>query len=475
MNLVNKLDALAINDLDVNGVDPEFDAICEQSVETSVTDLEEDYDIIQYVDDTNTRPFKPFIPDLSENDLAYLAGMTDADGYIAIAKTPDSHYLNFNLTQSIKGVTAVHFFYDKCGGRVKMVRKKDNKGECTYACIMYGEHVRLFLMSIQPYLVLKKREVDVILEFYDIMNERHRDWSIEEDYCKRLSALKHSPHDEISPGTTRTAAYFAGFFDGDGNIDTPYRSSQRHRITQKTEPICQFFREKYGGNVYKHHNKTNNNIIYTWEIWEGADEFLRKIAPFVIGKKKQVDLVLNMKPGEAPKTAKLLAELKGGGGRIKENKPVKEYKLPVKQIPPGVVVRPNNRYQATIGIGKVHHSLGIFDDVESASERCKLVRKLIRQARARNEEPDLSQYLVTRNHTNLPKGVHHKDKRFQAKVHHEGKAYSLGCYDTIADAKAKHDQVTDLINAAKDAGQTVDFSEHVSKGRGRGASSRVLS
>ena len=131
--------------------------------------------------------------------------------------------------------------------------------------------------------------------------------------------------------------------DGEGCLCASGKSRKRHSIGQKYRPLCDLLLRCYGGFI--HHNPVLDN--WQWIIRNFADDYLKVIYPYLICKKNQADLILNMKPGEAPKIFTQLRNLKAN--RVVALKKIEEdsseerahtsdlYQSPVKQLPMGVM------------------------------------------------------------------------------------------------------------------------------------------
>ena len=85
-----------------------------------------------------------------------------------------------------------------------------------------------------------------------------------------------------------------------------------------------------------------------------------------MAKKKQAELILNMKPGEAQLVHIQLKELKGKGASNTKNTELRVYKQPPKELPTGVYQNDCGRYYAQVAVDKIYYQLGIFDSIEDA-------------------------------------------------------------------------------------------------------------
>lgn len=188
---------------------------------------------------------------------------------------------------------------------------------------------------------------------------------------------------------------FCFFVDGEITFDTSKRFVQHHTINQASRPICDLFRRNFGGRV----NQVESGIFY-WGIHTGADDFLKRIAPYVFGKKKQVDLIMDMKPGEGEKVHAELRKLKGKGNpktaKIDRYNSGNGIKYTIKELPRGVFQDRNKlRVQLQYKM-KVYH-LGRFegDEIEEAKELYLKVKRHIVQSEAAGNVPDFSAYQLS--------------------------------------------------------------------------------
>ena len=312
--------------------------------------------------DPYLRPVKRFeCGDVTLDAVHYAAGLTDADGCFNVQVRPQLVSLQFTMSQSLKGIEALIYLYDILGGSILLQLPGDAKNQRAYSWVLNGQDAFNYVALIAPHLLLKKREalrfldfptdnlhiIPIIakhtktattLEFKTLKDcQTHfgkhlafqkreqiywQDWIIQKSLskdevdnirserlqiAKDLQKFKKETHDDIDASTKPNTAYLAGFFDGDGTIDTFGKFGQHHQVTQKSIAICNLYKRLFGGTVGKH------DCGFAWNIYDGAAEFLEEMSPFIIGKKRQVDLVLSMKSGEGEKTHALLREMKGKG------------------------------------------------------------------------------------------------------------------------------------------------------------------
>ena len=102
-------------------------------------------------------------------------------------------------------------------------------------------------------------------------------------------------------------AWVAGFFDGEGSVIVEYskspesypgwRTSLHATLTQTSLPCLELVQSRLGGTVKTSDNRTADTrrwaVQYTWSVRnQNAIDFLKKIAPYSVVKKEQIELAL---------------------------------------------------------------------------------------------------------------------------------------------------------------------------------------
>jgi hypothetical protein len=392
----------------------------------------------------------------TEDILNYTAGFIDSDGCFKINKDKQSESMSVSvdISQALKGIEGLYFIYDHFGGSINLQLKETDKYQSAYAWSINGEQAILFANLIKDYLLLKKREAIRFSEFpyknikiipiiatNKLTNEtsifkslkdckkhfnRHLafkkqseilfdNWCIKKslskydisiikkeriNICLELKKYKQTPHNTIDCSNVISHAYFAGFFDGDGKFNTFGKSGQNHSITQKYPEICNLFKYKYGGTVYYR----KGSDTWTWEIYTDADKFLNYIAPYIVGKKKQCEVIINMKPGDGQITHALLRTFKATHNALtplidKINDGNKhEHKTPVKTLPKGVFKYgySGKPYIAQIQYNKAIYKLGLCDTICEAEELYNTVHDAIMLEKRGGPKADLNFPVIIR-------------------------------------------------------------------------------
>lgn len=290
----------------------------------------------------------------------YAAGIFDSDGCISFSKR---NGIDVRVTQAEKGKNILEFLQKNFGGTIKNSKKATKKHQAEFQWYVCGDKARHFCDKICQYLILKKPQVELGLQVPTINTKKNpvnmyntttketityasfRDCCITNTFkydryvgklakntqvtidnyeiskiqidknaikilkktlTKKIKDLKYVC--PIIPNNVdMSIPYAAGFFDGDGCVSVEDKFAHHHTIGQKYRPILDIFQEKYGGTIcYKPSSKN-----FQWCICNGGKEFLQEIYPYLILKKQQANLAINMEKNEAPEIKKKIRLLKG--------------------------------------------------------------------------------------------------------------------------------------------------------------------
>lgn len=375
----------------------------------------------------NIRKYKKVIynEDIGIEKIQYASGLIDTDGCFLAS---DENDLRIFIGQAENGIDCLHFMYDNFGGIIKLHKKGNENHQTSYTWLLLGKDAQDFSKLIYQYLLIKKRESKLFNEFpldnthfvsviakniktneeKTFINSREcsnyigknrilfekdinliifNDWEIRKLLSKeyienikqkrksinaQIKKYKTEPHDEIPEDIIPSSAYIGGLCDGEICIMCEGKYTIHHSISQKYNPILKLMKRIYGGTIS--YRKFNNS--WTWEIYTFAREFLENLSPYIVGKKKQVDLILNMKPGEAQKVHVELRTLKGKCTALTPvidaiNAGNVQVFTEAKKFPMGVFKNGDrDRLKAQIQYNKKVYVLGWFalDQVEKAHE-----------------------------------------------------------------------------------------------------------
>ena len=104
-------------------------------------------------------------------DLAYIAGVLDSDGYIGLARQRENRRKNRTESYSPRVVVtqcqigAVELIHSVFGGRKYELEKGENHKTLHAVCINDRKHITEILTVVAPYLRIKKRQAELVLGF----------------------------------------------------------------------------------------------------------------------------------------------------------------------------------------------------------------------------------------------------------------------------------------------------------------------
>ena len=99
----------------------------------------------------------------SETERAYLAGILDGEGYISLWMT-HKDYLSYRVGITGNSVELHAWIAQRFGGTTRVDRKYDR---CIRTRWMIREEIEELLHAVYPYLVIKKRQAEIMLSYFE--------------------------------------------------------------------------------------------------------------------------------------------------------------------------------------------------------------------------------------------------------------------------------------------------------------------
>jgi hypothetical protein len=119
-----------------------------------------------------------------------------------------------------------------------------------------------------------------------------------------------------------------------------------------------------------------------------------------------------------------------------------------------------NRFQASISFNKKILNLGSFKNLQLANKKYKEALDLIEKGK------DISHLIKPQSNINGFKGVKKNLNKFQARINHKGKSYSLGNFDTQEEAGIVYKQALKLCRENKSFEHLIKRYESKTKSKG---------
>ena len=144
---------------------------------------------------------------LTEVDKAYLAGLIDGEGCISVYKVRNKQCKNgfsikCNLRINMVDAEAIDYFHKKIGiGSVHRIIKGGNRRQQKLWSINSGSQVSAVLKEILPYLKIKVKHAQNLLEFREgIKNTPHlttREYARQIRHCEMSRELNKTGRDNL--------------------------------------------------------------------------------------------------------------------------------------------------------------------------------------------------------------------------------------------------------------------------------------
>lgn len=242
---------------------------------------------------------------MKERTKAYMAGLVDAEGCISVNENVKVDKVSYQpvVTISNKSKNLMKWIVVNFGGDFTPKEWRHENGQIYkgYDWRIYNQkHIFRFLTLIYPYLILKRKQAESMLEYVTVagkncINRRQR-------LFKRISDLKQ---DCVTTGTLNSCflndktwnPYIAGFFDGEGSCIIKdkhgwYQSSISLGNTQLV--VIKEIKKRFSGNYYPF-TKDNGETAYSYQIGAKKQQeiFLLAMLPYLIVKRPKAELLLD--------------------------------------------------------------------------------------------------------------------------------------------------------------------------------------
>lgn len=139
-------------------------------------------------------------------DFAYAAGVLDADGNIAIVKRQkwskrhDKYHVQIRLGMCDKEVP--EWFKNHFGGSISIRHRHTPKWRDLYTWLISHKSTLKFLKSIEPYLIVKKAQAQLAVEFqltkvqrnFRLIPKTDEEFAKEEEKYLMMRQLKNGSH-----------------------------------------------------------------------------------------------------------------------------------------------------------------------------------------------------------------------------------------------------------------------------------------
>lgn len=142
-------------------------------------------------------------------EKAYLAGLIDGEGYVAVTRARTSKSakgckrgISYRMMVAVRmcDLRPLVFAQGASGvGRVMAVKKAGKMKRPAWTWTVWSQQAAWFIREIRPYLVLKVAQADVCLEFQSAMRMPGRcglsdeEWAFREECWRKTRELNYGP------------------------------------------------------------------------------------------------------------------------------------------------------------------------------------------------------------------------------------------------------------------------------------------
>lgn len=96
-------------------------------------------------------------------DNSYFAGFFDGEGYVGCICIKVGEYYSLKVTVTNNNRDILELYRCEFGGSIK--HPSENGSKCAWTWYVHGKNLVAFLKAIQPYVIVKKPQVDIALTF----------------------------------------------------------------------------------------------------------------------------------------------------------------------------------------------------------------------------------------------------------------------------------------------------------------------
>lgn len=119
------------------------------------------------------------IIDLSATDRAYLAGLFDGEGTVGVypkklyRDEPNPHFMS-TVAITMSDLSVIEWLIQKIGGGFTTREPKVDHHLTVYKWeLSKKRHIKAFIRAIYPYSIVKKPQLDLMLEYIRLPREEH--------------------------------------------------------------------------------------------------------------------------------------------------------------------------------------------------------------------------------------------------------------------------------------------------------------
>lgn len=127
---------------------------------------------------------------IPERDIIFLSGVVDSEGCILIKTANNCYNLVLEVTMAHKPMVEKFLHILGFGSFNSVKRKQITNQKQAWRYSASGEGAKKIIELILPYMIVKKEEAEMALEFLEFKRQNPKDKSKHYEYYRGLQALK---------------------------------------------------------------------------------------------------------------------------------------------------------------------------------------------------------------------------------------------------------------------------------------------
>lgn len=280
---------------------------------------------------------------INENVVAYITGFFDGEGTIGVYKRNSQNSIKLEINIANTNLEVLKRIKNVFSGEINnrsSSKRYSNRKKAWQWIIGNRYKQKFFLEHIFPYLIVKKSQVELGLEYLERTSESQgeclsqEESTFRESYINKFKIQKHyfytteeverfnsliktTKHSQIVIRES-VYSYIAGFFDAEGSVGAYFNKNNNDIILQvsisNTYPFILIkLKSIFGGNVNIEKRQEKSLKWKKKWIWRtlainDVKFFLTKILPYSIAKKPQIELGLKFLETDNYQTKILIAD-----------------------------------------------------------------------------------------------------------------------------------------------------------------------
>lgn len=247
---------------------------------------------------------------MNKDDIAYAAGLFDAEGHIRINKQKlkrcihATYELRTGLTSANQ--TILKWFKNNFGGSIYSHKRRKNP---SFLWMMSANAGANFLRQIISDLQIKKLQAKLALQFQNEIRNGRKHGRITSESLRQREQIKNQififnhEHSGTELADECKISYIAGLFDGDGSISIKretYKKSISHtlqiKLSNDSFEIVSWMQNNFSGSTYVDRSKIGAFPTSVWRTSANlAENFLQQVFPCLRLKIPQAKLALQFR------------------------------------------------------------------------------------------------------------------------------------------------------------------------------------